>query len=111
MSAPNQGPAGANAGGNDYLDKAFNAVASKFGGAQGKKVANNKAMSEKIVRFSKKNSLSLPFSYLLSISLSLSLFLFSIIFYFLYSLPMLHTCHHYAFRLLYLARWGDIYVI
>ena len=33
----------------DYLDKAFAAGAKKFGGAQGQKVANNRAMSEKIV--------------------------------------------------------------
>jgi hypothetical protein len=39
------------AGGQDYLDKAFNAGAKKFGGAQGQKVANNRGMSEKIVRF------------------------------------------------------------
>ena len=32
----------------DYLDKAFAAGAKKFGGAQGQKVANNRAMSEKI---------------------------------------------------------------
>ncbi|KNG52650.1 hypothetical protein DDE82_001660 [Stemphylium lycopersici] len=41
---PNQG----GAGGDDYLDKAFNAGAKKFGGAQGQKIAGNKAMSEKI---------------------------------------------------------------
>ena len=46
-SNPNQG--GGNAAGSDYLDKAFNAVAGKFGGAQGKKIAANKGMSEKIV--------------------------------------------------------------
>lgn len=34
----------------DYLDKAFNAGAKKFGGAQGQKVAKNGRMSEKIVR-------------------------------------------------------------
>jgi hypothetical protein len=34
----------------DYLDKAFNAGAKKFGGAQGQKIANNRGMSEKIVR-------------------------------------------------------------
>ncbi|EMD68507.1 hypothetical protein GGP41_003279 [Bipolaris sorokiniana] len=45
-SNPNQG--GGNAAGSDYLDKAFNAVAGKFGGAQGKKIAANKGMSEKI---------------------------------------------------------------
>lgn len=38
------------AGQQDYLDKAFNAGAKKFGGAQGQKVANNRGMSEKIVR-------------------------------------------------------------
>lgn len=38
------------AGQQDYLDKAFAAGAKKFGGAQGQKVANNRAMSEKIVR-------------------------------------------------------------
>ncbi|PVH95316.1 hypothetical protein DM02DRAFT_675564 [Periconia macrospinosa] len=32
----------------DYLDKAFEAGAKKFGGAQGQKVAGNRAMSEKI---------------------------------------------------------------
>ncbi|KAJ8107141.1 hypothetical protein OPT61_g9071 [Boeremia exigua] len=36
------------AGQQDYLDKAFAAGAKKFGGAQGQKVANNRAMSEKI---------------------------------------------------------------
>jgi len=45
MSAPQQGN-------QDYLDKAFNAGAKKFGGAQGQKIAGNRAMSEKIVRFS-----------------------------------------------------------
>lgn len=35
----------------DYLDKAFNAGAKKFGGAQGQKIANNRGMSEKIVSF------------------------------------------------------------
>ncbi|EUC41844.1 hypothetical protein COCMIDRAFT_105139 [Bipolaris oryzae ATCC 44560] len=44
-SNPNQGNA---AGGNDYLDKAFNTVANKFGGEQGKKIAANKGLSEKI---------------------------------------------------------------
>lgn len=39
------------AGQQDYLDKAFAAGAKKFGGAQGQKVANNRAMSEKIVRY------------------------------------------------------------
>ena len=34
----------------DYLDKAFNAGAKKFGGAQGQKVAKNGRLSEKIVR-------------------------------------------------------------
>jgi hypothetical protein len=48
MNNPNQGNA-AGAGGQDYLDKAFNAGAKKFGGAQGQKIAGNKAMSEKIV--------------------------------------------------------------
>lgn len=38
------------AGQQDYLDKAFNAGAKKFGGAQGQKIANNRGMSEKIVR-------------------------------------------------------------
>jgi hypothetical protein len=37
------------AGGQDYLDKAFGAGAKKFGGAQGQKIAGNRAMSEKIV--------------------------------------------------------------
>ena len=37
-------------GNQDYLDKAFNAGAKKFGGAQGQKVAGNRALSEKIVR-------------------------------------------------------------
>ncbi|KAH7406732.1 hypothetical protein DE146DRAFT_753286 [Phaeosphaeria sp. MPI-PUGE-AT-0046c] len=32
----------------DYLDKAFGAGAKKFGGAQGQKIAGNRAMSEKI---------------------------------------------------------------
>jgi hypothetical protein len=45
MNNPNQGGA---AGGQDYLDKAFNAGAKKFGGAQGQKIAGNRAMSEKI---------------------------------------------------------------
>jgi hypothetical protein len=39
-----------NGGGQDYLDKAFNMVARKFGGAQGTKIANDRAKSEKIVR-------------------------------------------------------------
>ncbi|KAH7378673.1 hypothetical protein BKA66DRAFT_466428 [Pyrenochaeta sp. MPI-SDFR-AT-0127] len=49
MSAnPNpQGTAPA-AGGQDYLDKAFQTGAKKFGGAQGQKIAGNRAMSEKI---------------------------------------------------------------
>ncbi|KAJ4350900.1 hypothetical protein N0V95_004348 [Ascochyta clinopodiicola] len=39
----------AQAGGQqDYLDKAFNAGAKKFGGAQGQKIAGNRGMSEKI---------------------------------------------------------------
>ncbi len=38
------------AGQQDYLDKAFAAGAKKFGGAQGQKIANNRGMSEKIVR-------------------------------------------------------------
>jgi hypothetical protein len=46
MNNPNQGGA---AGGDDYLDKAFNAGAKKFGGAQGQKIAANRGMSEKIV--------------------------------------------------------------
>ena len=46
---PNNNPAGG-AQKDDYLDKAFNAGAKKFGGAQGQKVAANKGMSEKIVR-------------------------------------------------------------
>lgn len=33
----------------DYLDKAFEAGAKKFGGAQGQKIAGNRATSEKIV--------------------------------------------------------------
>ena len=48
MNNPNHG-AGAGAGGQDYLDKAFNAGAKKFGGAQGQKIAANRGMSEKIV--------------------------------------------------------------
>lgn len=41
-----------NAGGKpDYLDKAFNMGAKKFGGAQGQKIAGNRGMSEKIVSF------------------------------------------------------------
>lgn len=39
------------AGQQDYLDKAFAAGAKKFGGAQGQKIANNRGMSEKIVRW------------------------------------------------------------
>jgi hypothetical protein len=39
-----------NAGQEDYVDKAFKAGANKFGGAQGKKIAGNRGMSEKIVR-------------------------------------------------------------
>jgi hypothetical protein len=46
MNNPNQS---AGAGGQDYLDKAFGAGAKKFGGAQGQKIAGNRAMSEKIV--------------------------------------------------------------
>jgi hypothetical protein len=38
------------AGNKDYLDKTFEAGAKKFGGAQGQKIAGNRAMSEKIVR-------------------------------------------------------------
>lgn len=37
-----------NPGGDDYLDKAFNFAATKFGGAQGQKIANNRGLSEKI---------------------------------------------------------------
>lgn len=48
MNNPNNNAQGA--GQQDYLDKAFAAGAKKFGGAQGQKVANNRAMSEKIVR-------------------------------------------------------------
>lgn len=70
-SNPNQGNSAA--GGNDYLDKAFNTVASKFGGAQGKKIAANKGLSEKIVRFL---STFLPFSLPSLTSLSLSTFSF-----------------------------------
>ncbi len=33
----------------DYLDKAFDMGAKKFGGAQGQKIAGNRGMSEKIV--------------------------------------------------------------
>jgi hypothetical protein len=44
MNNPNQGGA---SGGQDYLDKAFNAGAKKFGG-QGQKIAANRGMSEKI---------------------------------------------------------------
>ncbi|KAI4627474.1 uncharacterized protein J4E88_001511 [Alternaria novae-zelandiae] len=47
MNNPNHG-GGAGAGGQDYLDKAFNAGAKKFGGAQGQKIAANRGMSEKI---------------------------------------------------------------
>jgi hypothetical protein len=46
----NQGNNGG-AGGQDYLDKAFNMGAKKFGGAQGQKIAGNRGMSEKIVCF------------------------------------------------------------
>lgn len=47
---PNQPQPGAPAGQkDDYLDKAFNAGAKKFGGAQGQKIAGDKAKSEKIV--------------------------------------------------------------
>jgi len=35
----------------DPLDKAFAAGAKKFGGAQGQKIAGNRATSEKIVCF------------------------------------------------------------
>jgi hypothetical protein len=42
-------PNGGNAGGQDYLDKAFGMGAKKFGGAQGQKIAGNRATSEKIV--------------------------------------------------------------
>jgi hypothetical protein len=45
MNNPNN-----NAGQEDYVDKAFKGVANKFGGAQGKKIAGNRGMSEKIVR-------------------------------------------------------------
>jgi hypothetical protein len=34
----------------DYVDKAFSAGAKKFGGAQGQKIAGDRAKSEKIVR-------------------------------------------------------------
>jgi len=47
MNNPNAGNSGA--GGQDYLDKAFNAGAKKFGGAHGQKIAGNRATSEKIV--------------------------------------------------------------
>ncbi|KAF3039655.1 hypothetical protein E8E11_002620 [Didymella keratinophila] len=46
MNNPNNNAAAA--GQQDYLDKAFAAGAKKFGGAQGQKVANDRAMSEKI---------------------------------------------------------------
>ncbi|KAJ4371656.1 hypothetical protein N0V86_008209 [Didymella sp. IMI 355093] len=46
MNNPNNNAQGA--GQQDYLDKAFAAGAKKFGGAQGQKVAGNRAMSEKI---------------------------------------------------------------
>ncbi|KAL6705310.1 hypothetical protein ACN47E_007120 [Coniothyrium glycines] len=46
MNNPNTNTAPA--GNQDYLDKAFNAGAKKFGGAQGQKIAGNRAMSEKI---------------------------------------------------------------
>lgn len=49
MNNPNNAQ-GAGAGQQDYLDKAFAAGAKKFGGAQGQKIAGNRAMSEKIVR-------------------------------------------------------------
>jgi hypothetical protein len=45
----NNNPNGAR-GGDDYVDKAFAAGAKKFGGAQGQKIAANKATSEKIVQ-------------------------------------------------------------
>ena len=48
MNQPGNHGAAGGAGGNDPLDKAFNTVATKFGGAQGSKVAGNKALSEKI---------------------------------------------------------------
>jgi hypothetical protein len=48
MNNPNNAQ-GAGAGQQDYLDKAFAAGAKKFGGAQGQKIAGNRAMSEKIV--------------------------------------------------------------
>jgi hypothetical protein len=47
MNNPNNNAQGA--GQQDYLDKAFAAGAKKFGGAQGQKIAGNRAMSEKIV--------------------------------------------------------------
>lgn len=43
-----QAGAAAGAGKEDYLDKAFNAGAKKFGGAQGQKISQNRALSEKI---------------------------------------------------------------
>ncbi|KAG9200282.1 hypothetical protein G6514_007495 [Epicoccum nigrum] len=47
MNNPNNAQ-GAGAGQQDYLDKAFAVGAKKFGGAQGQKIAGNRAMSEKI---------------------------------------------------------------
>ncbi|KAH9880166.1 hypothetical protein J1614_002192 [Plenodomus biglobosus] len=40
--------AGGAGGKEDYLDKAFNAGAKKFGGAHGQKISQNRGMSEKI---------------------------------------------------------------
>lgn len=42
---------GANPGNKDYLDKAVESAERKFGGAQGQKLAGNRNMNEKIVRF------------------------------------------------------------
>lgn len=50
MNNNNNAQGAQGAGQQDYLDKAFAAGAKKFGGAQGQKIANNRGMSEKIVR-------------------------------------------------------------
>ena len=46
-NAPQAAPAGGDQP--DYVDKAFAGVAGKFGGAQGQKIAGDRAKSEKIV--------------------------------------------------------------
>jgi hypothetical protein len=48
MNNPNHAGGASGAGGQDYVDKAFTTGMKKFGGAQGQKIAGNRAMSEKI---------------------------------------------------------------